>query len=1186
MFSAPIHFHGRNVTRKTFTSLNQKYTKIIASYCVLRFTFISLIFYQYKSLMKKFIFLAACLFVVAFYFSCSNKRSGKPKVLIFCLTKGFHHESIPNGVAAIQKLGQENNFDVDTTTNPEMFTDSILQNYSAVVFLSTTGDVLNYRQEAAFERFIQAGGGYVGVHAAADTEYDWGWYGRLTGAYFYDHPGIHDTFPNVQQGIYDVVDQTNIATKHLPKEWKRTDEFYSYKKFDTTVHVLITIDENSYHGGKRMGMHPMAWYHDFDGGRAFYTGLGHTKECYTEPDYLKHLLGGIEYAIGDNLKLNYSKATTQMPPDDDRFVKTQLVQGEFFEPTEMTILPNFDILIVQRRGEVLLYKHDTKKVKQIGLLNVYWHANTPGVNAEEGLMGLSKDPNYAKNNWVYMYYSPVDSSVNRLSRFTFKNDSLDMSSEKTILEVHSQREICCHTGGSIAFGPDGLLYLSTGDNSTPFNEPGVKYVSNSFAPLNDIPGHQQYDARRSAGNTNDLRGKILRIRVNDDGSYSIPDGNLFPKGEAKTRPEIFVMGDRNPYRISVDQKKGWLYWGEVGPDANNDSLDTRGPRGYDEVNQARKAGYFGWPLFVGNNYAYHAFDYATGQHGPAFDPAHPVNDSRNNTGLRDLPPAQPAFIWYPYAASTDFPEVGTGGRNAMAGPVYYTDMFPKETRMPDYYNGKLIIYDWIRGWIKAVTMLPNGDFDKMEPFFENIKLSNCIDMEVGPDGRLYLLEYGTGWFQKNPDAGLARIDYIYGNRPPAIASIKVDKVTGTLPFTGTATVDAKDPEKDKMTYIWKLGNGTTKETSTPQLNFNYTTPGDYKLSVTVKDDKGDSAISEPVELYAGNETPVVNIQLNNSNKSFYLPGKPVNYTVSVTDKNDTAAMDAANLFVSVDYVVGFGKKRLVTGTELETAPVTGKILTQTLDCKSCHKENEKSIGPSFIQVSQKYGKDPNAITYLSHKIINGGSGVWGEAAMSAHPNLPEADVQQMVQWILSLSNQSMVKKSLPATGKIVPPADVKPGATLVLSASYTDKGGNNIKALTGRNIATLSSNMIRFTGKEKMNGYVAFNMNDLNIMVIPKERAWFALDSIDLTGVGSAQLMAGWQKPPKYGFDIEIHLDAPNGTLLGTGSLIPRGKEQSTVVNIQLKPVTDAKYHTLYIVSKAKNEAEDTRAGINAIRFN
>ncbi len=112
-----------------------------------------------------------------------------------------------------------------------------------------------------------------------------------------------------------------------------------------------------------------------------------------------------------------------------------------------------------------------------------------------------------------------------------------------------------------------------------------------------------------------LRGKILRITMNEDGSYSIPDGNLFPKGEDSTRPEIYVMGDRNPYRISVDQKTGFLYWGEVGPDANNDSMATRGPRGYDEFNQARKAGFFGWPFFIANNIPYRQYDYATGKSG-------------------------------------------------------------------------------------------------------------------------------------------------------------------------------------------------------------------------------------------------------------------------------------------------------------------------------------------------------------------------------------------------------------------------------------------------------------------------------------------------------------------------------------------------------------------------------------------
>ncbi|HWB28639.1 MAG TPA: ThuA domain-containing protein [Chitinophagaceae bacterium] len=1136
--------------------------------------------------MRKIASLLLAVIVVAVYFSCNSKRSGNPRVLVFTKTTGFRHASIPDGIAAIQKLGKENGFDVDTTENADMFNEDTLKKYSAVIFLSTTGHILDSRQRTALERYIQAGGGFVGVHSATDTEYDWGWYGRLVGAYFVDHPGIHDTFPNVQPGVLDVVDQNFIATKHLPAQWKRTDEFYSFKKVQPDLHVLIKIDESSYNGGHRMGDHPMSWYHEFDGGRAFYTELGHTSESYSEPDYLKHLLGGIQYAIGDNNELDYSKAKSQYAPDEDRFTKVALVQGTFFEPTEMTILPNMDILVLQRRGEIMRYDHETKKVKQVGFLNVYWHTlHTPGVNAEEGMLGLCKDPHFAQNHWVYIYYSPADTSVNRLSRFTFENDTLDPKTEKVILDVHSQREICCHTGGSIAFGPDGLLYFSAGDNSTPFDEPGAKYVSNSFAPQNDIPGHEQYDARRSAGNTNDLRGKIMRIKVNDDGTYSIPPGNLFPPGTPKTRPEIYVMGDRNPYRISVDQKNSYLYWGEVGPDANFDSLATRGPRGYDEVNQARKAGFFGWPFFVGNNYAYHPYNYATGEHGPAYDPEHPVNNSRNNTGLVDLPPAQPAFIWYPYAASPDFPEVGTGGRNAMAGPVYYTDMFPKETRYPDYYNGKLFIYDWIRGWIKVVTMLPNGDFDKMEPFMEHTQLHNCIDMEVGPDGRLYLLEYGTGWFQKNPDAGLSVVDYTGGNRPPHINSISVDKTAGSLPFAVKATVDAKDPENDKLTYTWDLGNGTTKETNEPQLDYTYTAAGDYKISVEVKDNQGASEKSDAVSVYAGNEIPVVNISLQGSNKSFYLPGQPVKYSVTVTDKDDTSKIDPANLFVSVDYIQGYDKASVTAGGG--EANIAGKVLTQTLDCKSCHKEADKSIGPAFMLVSQKYAKDPNAMTYLSQKIMKGGSGVWGDVAMAAHPNISQSDLDQILHYILGLTNKDQQKKSLPASGTIVPPAATKPNTSLVLTASYTDKGGNNIKALTGRSSASLGSSTVTFTGKEKMNGFTTANYNGANYMLTPKAEGWFAVDSIDLTGVGSVNIMVGWQAPPTHGFDYEIRLDGENGKVLGTASLLPQpgSKQQFGMVHMNLAAVTDGAMHTLYFVSKPRG-AETTITGIASLQFN
>lgn len=233
-------------------------------------------------------FITATLLVFVFV----NLATAKTKrVLVFSKTAGFHHSSIKVGVAAIQKLGSENKFEVDTTIDARQFNTKNLKKYAAVIFLNTTGDVLNDEQQIAFEQYIKAGGGYVGVHAATDTEYGWPWYGKLAGAYFTDHP-------RQQMATLNVINRNTIATKHLPEVWKRKDEWYNFKDISTTIKVLITIDESSYEGGKNKPVHPMAWYHDFDGGRSFYTELGHVEESYTDPLFLQHLLGGIQYAMG------------------------------------------------------------------------------------------------------------------------------------------------------------------------------------------------------------------------------------------------------------------------------------------------------------------------------------------------------------------------------------------------------------------------------------------------------------------------------------------------------------------------------------------------------------------------------------------------------------------------------------------------------------------------------------------------------------------------------------------------------------------------------------------------------------------------------------------------------------------------------------------------------------------------
>lgn len=235
-----------------------------------------------------------CTLTFALFIICFSAL-GKPgnKVLVFSKTVQYRHgPGIAAGIKAIQKLGVDNKFLVDATEDAGAFTAENLKQYAAVVFLSTTGNVLNDQQQQAFEQYIKNGGGFVGIHASADTEYDWPWYGELNGAYFGSHP------KGQQEAVFNIVDKEHPATQHLPAIWKRTDELYNFKWIDEGLHVLITIDENSYNGGKNGDYHPMSWYHNFDGGRAFYTALGHDEKSFADPLYLQHLLGGINYAMG------------------------------------------------------------------------------------------------------------------------------------------------------------------------------------------------------------------------------------------------------------------------------------------------------------------------------------------------------------------------------------------------------------------------------------------------------------------------------------------------------------------------------------------------------------------------------------------------------------------------------------------------------------------------------------------------------------------------------------------------------------------------------------------------------------------------------------------------------------------------------------------------------------------------
>ena len=556
-------------------------------------------------------------------------------------------------------------------------------------------------------------------------------------------------------------------------------------------------------------------------------------------------------------------------------------------PMELTVVPDGRVFFLERGGPVKMWSPETGSTRMVGFVPV-------STQLEFGLIGLTHDPDFEENGWLYIYYTPPEEGPQHLSRFTFREGKIDPQSEVVLLEVPVQREECCHTGGSLAFGPDGNLFLSTGDNTNPF-------ASSGFAPIDERSGRGPWDAQRSSGNTNSLSGKILRIRPQPDGTYTIPEGNLFQAGD-EGRPEIYVMGNRNPYRITVDQETGWLYWGEVGPDAGAVE-EGRGPAGHDEINQAREAGNYGWPFFVGDNKPYHDYDFETETSGPAFDPDAPVNESPNNTGARVLPPAQKPLIWYPYGPSEEFSAVGTGGRTAMAGPVYhYKEETAGSHALPSYYDGSLFIYEWARNWIKEVRLNEEGKVLEIKPFLPEMDFIRPMDMEVGPEGALYIVQYGTTW-EYNDDAKIIRLDYHSTAKRAPLAVAQAEPASGPTPlevdfYGGRSSTQSSQPlnyswtypsrrdQDEQLDFAWDFDGDGVADSRQKNPSYTYETPGSYTARLTVTDAEG-MRTTQDVSVSAGNTVPDVKLTWPVEGGIFDF-GEPVPYQVEVTDPEEAA----------------------------------------------------------------------------------------------------------------------------------------------------------------------------------------------------------------------------------------------------------------------------------------------------------
>ncbi|SDU61457.1 Glucose/arabinose dehydrogenase, beta-propeller fold [Jiangella alkaliphila] len=809
-------------------------------------------------------------------------------VLIFTKTTQFRHtEAITQGVPVLQAAFEAAGITSEHTEDSSIFNDEDLSHFDALIMFQASGDPWTAEEKAAMERYQQAGGGIVAIHNSADMRGNYAWWDTLIGSLMPGHAATGSS-PGLP-GTVRIEDGVHPSTTHLPQRWERADEWYNFSaNVRGTAHVLATMDETTYDpGGNAQGYdHPISWCKPYDGGRAWVTAMGHFGAHYTqEPDFVQHILGGVQWAAG--VAEGDCGGTVW-----DQYEKVPLDQNTS-APFAIDVAPDGRVFFTELvRGQIRVYDPATQTTSTAITIPVY-------SGGEDGLLGIALDPDFETNGHLFVYHSKASANdsdpanfISTLSRYTVgANSQIDPASEVVVLEVPARRlpDEPGHTGGGLAFGPDGNLFLSVGDDVNPHSEP-----SGGYAPLSERAG-TFHDARETSANTNDLRGKLLRITPQPDGSYTIPEGNLFPEGTAQTRPEIYAMGFRNPFRFSIDPETGWVGLADYGPDNGSDSA-TRGPAGMVEWNLIKEPGFYGWPLCIGPNEPYLDVDYTTNPVtvGAPFDCDNPVNDSVRNTGLTELPPVQEPEMYYGYDSSSVPGVIPAGGGLApMGGPFYQFDPeLDSDTKFPEYYDGKPFFYEWAKNRLYSIDLnQETGDVEKVNPFLPppNEQWMAPIDSQFGPEGSMYVLDWGGGFGRDNPNSGLYRVDYVSGSRSP-VAHATATPDSGQAPLAvqldGSGSTD---PEGEALTYAWDYTNDGTVDSTEAQASFTYTENGVYNARLTVTDPHGKTGTTT-VPITVGNTRPEVTFDLP-PDGAFFDFGDTVAWDVEVTDAEDAEIAD-------------------------------------------------------------------------------------------------------------------------------------------------------------------------------------------------------------------------------------------------------------------------------------------------------
>lgn len=765
------------------------------------------------------------------------------KVLVVTKTTGFRHASIDQGAKiALPEMGKKYGFKVDFTESAADINAANLANYDVIFFANTTGNFSDWgftaQQKTDLMDFIKSGKGYVGAHAATDTGYDWAEYGEMTGAYFTNHPWT-------QEVRFTVEDDNHPATSHLGQSWTALEEVYYFRENprDKGKHILLSLDMDSV-GGNKTEDHPNAWCSPVDKGRMFYTALGHHPETWFNDDFQKHLLGGLQYAWGE--ANNTGCGTPSVKPGLQKVSITKSISM----PVGLDIAKDSKIYAISLLGKVyeVTQEGDTKEILSLPTT----------LEGEHGLMGIALDPDFDTNKYIYLYYTNPKKTndnklINHLSRFTYTNGMLDPSSEQKLLDVPSD-PTCCHQAGYITFGPDGKLYLTAGDNRLPTSGPQI----GSF---------------ETSQNLDDYRGKVLRI--NKDGSAPTDNPFFTDNNQRDVRDYIYAYGFRNPYRISFETKqdgKMVIYEGDVGPDG---TFNNGAAGDHDELNAITAPGQnFGWPYGIGDT-AYNSKIHTNATYVKQID---------DTLYAQKFAETKKPIAFYPYTSKAPW---GSGGRTAMAGPVYnYTG----PNAIPGL-QGKFLAYEFTRNWIKAITTDNNGEVVKVEDFTSGLLAP--IDVKLGPDGALYVAEFGSSW-EADENESITKIFYGKLERKPVVKA-GVSATSGKAPLeVEFNTNGTTDPDGDALTYLWDFGDGNTSTEANP--THTYTANGNFAVTLTVTDTTGKFSVWN-TSIVVGNTAPEITIT-SPSNGVFFTNGDTVTLTATAVDEED-GVMPCENIKWSV-----------------------------------------------------------------------------------------------------------------------------------------------------------------------------------------------------------------------------------------------------------------------------------------------